>query len=366
MSNSEIQRALAEDKAVEVSIGELSYLRVYDDLKGIPRGTVMFGGNVVVYGYPHIGRIAALGRGLGEQFQAPFWIEEKIDGYNVRIVRVGERVLALTRGGFVCPFTTDRLPDLLSLTVFEDHPELVVCAEVAGPENPYNEAGPPFVAEDVRLFVFDLMRIGSTGFIPHGEKQALAERYGLPTVECFGRYTADDLEAIGTILVRLNEEGREGVVFKEDSPRDHRAKYITAAACIQDLRIGARVLLDLPPEYFVNRLLQLAVFVEEHGLEGAQRLGEAVGAALLEGLEEAIRLQRSEQKVLRHYRCRLRSPGAAERLIEHLARETGHQVQVLARDLHREQGHWVLEFDRVYPSTSGTLNSLLGGRLTFD
>lgn len=56
----------------------------------------------------------------------------------------------------------------------------------------------------------------------------------------------------------------------------------TAAACIQDLRAGARVLLGLPPEYFVNRLLQLAVFVEEHGLEEAKRLGEAVGAALLE------------------------------------------------------------------------------------
>jgi putative ATP-dependent DNA ligase len=366
MSNPEIQRALDEGKAVEVSSGELSYLRVYDDLKGIPRGTVMFDGNIVVYGYPHIGRVVALGPGLGQQFQAPFWIEEKIDGYNVRIVRVRDRVVALTRGGFVCPFTTDRLPDLMSLAVFEDHPELVVCAEVAGPENPYNEASPPFVGEDVRLFVFDLMRVGSPGFVPYGEKQTLIEHYGLPAVERFGRYTAGDLEAIGAILVRLSEEGREGVVFKEDSPRDHRAKYTTAAACIQDLRLGARVLLDLPPEYFVNRLLQLAVFVEEHGLEQAKRLGEAVGASLLDGLQEAIRLQRSEQKVLRRYRCRLRSPDVAERLIEHLARESGRQVQVLARELRREGVYWVLEFDRIYPITSGTLNNLLGGRLAFD
>ena len=36
----------------------------------------------------------------------------KVDGYNVRIVRLAGRLVPFTRGGFVCPFTDDRLADV--------------------------------------------------------------------------------------------------------------------------------------------------------------------------------------------------------------------------------------------------------------
>ena len=68
--------------------------------------------------------------GLRQQFPGYFWAEEKMDGYNVRVARVGDRVVAITRGGYLCPFTSDRLPDLLDLTIFEQHPDLIPCAEI--------------------------------------------------------------------------------------------------------------------------------------------------------------------------------------------------------------------------------------------
>ena len=47
-------------------------------------------------------------------------------------------ILAFSRSGLVCPFTTrivDRLVDLGPL--FEAYPEAIVCGEMIGPENPY-------------------------------------------------------------------------------------------------------------------------------------------------------------------------------------------------------------------------------------
>jgi len=170
----------------------------YDDFKDIPRGTVLFG-NVIIWGYPHIGRIFRLDKGLKEQFEFPFFIEEKVDGYNVRIFEHEGDIIALTRGGYICPFTIDRLHEFLDLRIFEENPDLVICAEVAGPGNPYIEESPPFVKEDIpgnpyieesppfvkediQLFVFDIMVKNKRDFLPYKEKLELVERYNLPAV----------------------------------------------------------------------------------------------------------------------------------------------------------------------------------------
>ena len=62
-----------------------------------------------------------------------------------------------------------------------------MCAELAGPDNPYTQGGPSFVARDVELFVFDVMHFGRHGFLPQEEKRALCERFGLVTPLFFGR-----------------------------------------------------------------------------------------------------------------------------------------------------------------------------------
>jgi putative ATP-dependent DNA ligase len=180
-----VKEAVRQRKARSESFLGFEYLRFSDDFKDVPRGTAIFQ-DTVVWGYPHIGRVFVLERGLREQFKGPFWVEEKVDGYNVRIFRIGDRVLALSRGGYLCPFTMDRLGDFLDLSFFEDNPDLVICAEVAGPENPYIEESPPYIKEDIRVFVFDIMKKNSGEFLPQEEKLRLIERYSLPSVEIFG------------------------------------------------------------------------------------------------------------------------------------------------------------------------------------
>lgn len=365
MASAVPEEALQQRKGRRMHYAGLDYVRMTDALGPLCRGAVLFD-HGTVHGYPRIGRILNLRTGLAEQFSGPVWIEEKVDGYNVRVIRVGDRPLALTRGGFVCPFTTDRLPDLMDTSIFDDDPDLVVCAEVAGPGTPYMEGSPPFIERDVELFVFDLMHWDRAGFLSQDEKRMRVERYGLPTVGMYGRFERSDLEAIRALLVRLDAEGREGVVLKEEGDDGHRAKYVTSASSIEDIRVTAYNIRDLPPEYFTNRILRLALFLEEQGLEESPKLSRDLGAAFLDGLRGAIRQYDREHKVYQTFECRFRERENARRLMDHLEQTTGRQVQVNQRELRQEGDYWVLEFERVYPAMNGLLNHLLTGGLIFD
>jgi putative ATP-dependent DNA ligase len=341
------------------------YLRLTDDVRGHPRGTLLWDGLQVVYGYPHIGRILQLETGLAQQFSGPFWVEEKVDGYNVRVARLGEQVLAFTRGGFVCPFTTDRLPDLLDLTLFDDHPEVVVCAEVAGPDQPYVVGHPPQVRDDVALFVFDLMRVGEPGFLPDDELGRLAERYGLPRVSRFGRLAPGEWRQVGALVRALNDERREGVVLKEVGPPGRRAKYVTGASCIDDILATVDNLPQLPAEYFTGRVLRLALFLAEQGEAALPGAREQLGQAFVDGLLAALGRFQREHRVYHTHRCRFRRRESAERLMAHLRRHEG-PIQVMERRLEHDGEHWVLEFEKVYAGMTGLLGHLLAGGIVFD
>jgi putative ATP-dependent DNA ligase len=361
-----VREALEAGKGQPAELDGIRYLRLIDDHKSVRRGTVVLDERVV-YGYPRIGRLTALAAGLRQQFPGPVWAEEKIDGYNVRIARPGDRVLAFSRGGFVCPFTTDRLPDLMDPALFEREPDLVVCAEVAGPENPYQEIGPPFVERDVELFAFDLMRLDRPGFVPQEEKLDLFRRHAVPATRIFGRFGLDDLSGVREILRELDAQWREGLVFKEDGTGERRAKYATGNSNIADIRSTAYNLMELPPDYYTNRILRLALYREEVGPGESGAPEQALGAAFLQGLGTALRRYREEGRVYHPFRCRFRARASALRMMEMLERAAGaSHVQVSQRDLRREGGYWVLDFDRIYPSINGILGNLAAGGLTFD
>ena len=93
----------------------------------------------ILFDFPRIARIMHLENGIRKAFTQPFYVEEKVDGYNIRVARIQGRVLAFSRGAYVCPFSTDRIVDFLDVKkIFDEHPGLIVCGEFAGPDNPYN------------------------------------------------------------------------------------------------------------------------------------------------------------------------------------------------------------------------------------
>jgi putative ATP-dependent DNA ligase len=359
-----LARARERNRVGAAQLGRWNYLRFTDKFAGIPEGSAVFG-DALIWAYPKIGRILWLETGIKAQFQDAFWVEEKVDGYNVRIFRHGDDILALTRRGYVCPFTTDRLPDLLDSRIFEVRPDLVLCAEVFGPENPYNDGSPPFIQEDVQLFVFDVMHQGRSGFIPHREKLELLETYGLPIIPQLGKYQPTDVESLKTLLLALNQQGREGIVLKEDAPPHHRVKYVTGLINIDDIRVSEWGIRQLPAEFFMHRILRLALFMEEHQIAPTPSLYQDLGESLITGIRGAVRQYSDQHTVYRTYSCRFRQRANAELLMQAMRRLLG-KSQVRQRKLEKEGAFYRLEFDKVMPKTTGLMGHILSGGLVFD
>ncbi len=359
-----VKEALKKNRVKVENFKGVEYLRFTDDFKDVPRGTTLFK-DTIIWGYPHIGRIFQLKTGLLEQFTHPVWVEEKVDGYNIRAFTYQDEVYALTSGGYICAFTTDRVDEFVKLRFFEENPDLVLCMEVVGPENPYVEEHPPFVKEDVSFLLFDIMRKNEQGFLSYREKLRLIEKYGLPHVEIFGRFELSQVEEIKGILKTLNDEKREGIVLKEDSPRDKRVKYITSYANLNDIAITSINMLGLPADYYTNRLLRLALFIEEEGLKKSNRLYSEVGKAFLDGIFKAYKMVKEEGKVYRTFRCRFKKRENAILFLEQIKHASAH-IQVVEKGLEKKDDYYVLEFDKVFLNMTGLLGHLIKGGSVID
>jgi putative ATP-dependent DNA ligase len=107
------------------------------------------------------------------------------------------------------------------------------------------------------------------------------------------------------------------------------------------------------------------LFLDEQGVSNTLALQQQLGTAYVRGLMEAIQQVHDHHKVFRTFRCRFRERENAVKLLEHLSDIGGH-VQITLHELKEANGYWLLEFDKVFPKSSGTLGSLLKGSLLFD
>ena len=344
----------------------LGYVRLADEVGGLPRGTVIVGGHRVPV-YPSIGRIFALERGVRRNFAGPFEAEEKIDGYNVRIIRSDGRIVAFTRGGFLCPFTTDRLPDLVDLNpLFDADPGLVVCGEIAGPGNPYIHVPCSHVELDVGFFAFDIMHVDREGFLPLDTRDALFERFGVPRAPRVGRFTAETVDALREAVLRLDALRVEGVVLKPPVGDGLRVKWVTPTVNLSDVVEDAGLLAELPPAFFTSRLLRLVIAMDELGLWDRRRiLEERLGRGIVRELRRAITEVREQGVVARNFTVRLRDASSADALLGHLNRSS-RSVKVMEIERRPAAGYYLLTFRKTYLQSTSYLKTLLGGEALVD
>ena len=169
-----IAAALKKGK-VERQSGEIKYLRVRDGFAGVERGTAILEPGRPVYGFPHIRRVFTLEAGLKRNLgDCMLFAEEKIDGFNVRVLSHGGRIFAFSRGGFLDMFVTEKARGMGFERFFADFPDSVLCGEMIG-NTPYTQPAEGF---DVRLYVFDIDR-GDGTYIPCQERYDLLRRYGI-------------------------------------------------------------------------------------------------------------------------------------------------------------------------------------------
>jgi len=237
---------------------DLEYLVFTREAHGYNEGTVILIGKepMVIYAYPSIRRLAFL-EAASKYMPSDFIVEEKMDGYNVRVVVYNGKLIGITRGGYICPYTTARLSRLYmdKLRGFEqEYPDHVLVGEVVGLENPYVPVEYP-EAPRFDLFVFDLM--GKDKLKPLSLRDEVVEKYSLRRVRVLGVLSKKDSWRLWEIVDELERDGREGIVIKDPLHRVQPLKYTTVHTNIGDLRSGMKHPFDEGKSFLFPRILRL-------------------------------------------------------------------------------------------------------------
>ncbi|XVH31270.1 RNA ligase [Haloferacaceae archaeon DSL9] len=302
-----------------------------DARRGIPRGTVLID-DTVVRGFPKVPRTLVLETGIPAYFDEPIVVEEKLNGYNVRIAAVDGEPLAFTRSGRICPFTTAKVRSWFDLeSFFAASPDLAICGELIGRDNPYTPHNYAEV-DSLGFRVFDLRDRESGDPLSVRERVRRCRDAGLPQVERFCVVAPADASAVvNRVIDHLDGEGREGVVMKSLDGR-RQLKYTTAAANRGDLAYAFGLPFDYGQAFMFRRLLRegfqaVERDAEEQALrERAHRLGESI----LLPMVNAIRTVQHGDEV-------------GER---HTVRGTDDEIDALFAHLERQGLHLVVESDR--------------------
>ena len=337
------------------------YRHLPDYRQDVERGTALIAG-AVVRGFPKIPRALVLSEGVPTHFGDEcdrIVAEEKLNGYNVRIASVDGDVLAFSRSGIVCPFTTRLLDRLLDLEpLFDDHPTAMVCGEMIGPENPYTVHDYPEV-DSLAFRAFDWRDRESGDPLPVDERRERYDRYEVPQAPHFGRFAVADAAAeLRPILDDLDAENREGVVLKSPDGTV-QLKYTTAASTRSDLAHGFALPFDYGREFMFRRLVREAFRTVERDVpdDVARDRAHEVGEAILLPMREAIEAVDDGDPVGERHTVRA-GPETVDVLLEHLHGQ-GLQLEIEAD--YRENGDRVLTFRKRMQATADKIGHYLEG-----
>ncbi len=339
---------------------ELTYFRLTQEFKRYYRGTVFFEKGILP-GYPRIPRILTLEEGIKRYFKGKFYVEEKMDGYNVRVCLIDNKPLAFTRGGFICPFTTDRIEDLIDFKFFNKYPQYIICGEVVGPGNPYNIESTSYISEDVAFFVFDI-------FDDKGEKIAPEERYkiikefNLREVKKWGSFSADNIKEVKDIVLELDASKREGIVIKSLDGKVN-VKYVTLSSCLRDLEATAHLITELPSGFYIQRILRAIFFSHEFGIPIKEDYLLESARALFLRPYEALKGVAGGEGIKEIFTVKVKKRSTIDRLLRHLSR-AGIKTEI--QGMEEKNGYVHLRFAKLYTKGTRELRQRLIGKSFYD
>jgi putative ATP-dependent DNA ligase len=339
-----------------------TYRLLTDARHGVERGTVVVERTgAIVRGYPSVSRILTLDTGVHAVFDADetVVVEEKLDGFNVRIADVGaDGPLAFTRSGYVCPYTTDRVRTLLDLSeYFTAHPETMLCVELIGPETPYTTHDYDGVDSNA-VRVFGIRDRVSGVPLPVTERRTRCEAYGFPQPRLFGRGPPDAaVDVVRDAVDALDAAGREGVVLKAAGGTP-RAKYTTESQHHAELAYAFSLPFEYGRDFLFSRIVRDAFQAAEYDDAAAlERRAHDLGESILLPMVEAIRRVENGETVGERHTVR-GDADSIDALLDHL-RDQSLTVEVV--DDGREDGERVVEFVKVAESTTDLIRHYLDG-----
>ncbi|MCS7143909.1 MAG: RNA ligase [Archaeoglobaceae archaeon] len=310
----------------------------------------------VFRGFPKIKRILYLESGLKRHFgDKKIALEEKMNGYNVRIAKIGEDIYAITRRGLICPYTSEKVRERIPEDFFNEYPEHMLCCEAIGSASPY--VPDYYGIEGLEFFLFDIRECKTNKPLSISEKEEIAERYGIRMVEILLKTSVEDISSVKRVLEDLNSRGREGIVFKDLEMILAPLKYTTSFSNCGDLSYAFRNFEEYGRDFMLARIIREAFQsfeFQDNIEERSRRLGKAILSSAIESIKkvsegkeitEDLRLTFSSEEVLELFKMHLKLLGVNLREIE---RKT-------------ESGKVEVKFERVMRATTDKIRSLLEG-----
>ncbi len=335
----------------------IPYYRFKEKVEHIEKGTVAFitsKGLELVRGFPKIPRALVISTGFKKNFEKAF-AEEKMDGYNVRTVMIEGKIISLTRGGLVCEYTTSRIKKTINEKFFKDYPELMLCGEVVGMQNPYQEKSYP-EARDFGYFIFDIRNRTTNKPLKHSEKIRMLEEYGLKGVRVFGEF--NNGKDILNLVRKIGAEGREGVVLKTEEGK--MLKYTANQSTNKDLQYAFTFYNDYGLAFMYRRLVREAFQAYELGLEGEEleKEASALGKSILIPMVETIRKIARGEEVTEDFEIEVPDEETGMHFVENL-KHLG--VIATIREVRKSGNSVIMKISRHYPSTNDRTKAFLEG-----
>lgn len=299
-----------EHKALHIDIG--SVLVQKDD------------GFSLVLGFPKIKRAMLLGPAIKYNFGniAKVAVEEKMNGYNVRVISLDGKLVALTRSGHVCPYSSEKANTLLDHSFFTENPQLVLYGEMVGPDNPYVPKE-IYGIESLEFFVFDIRHKDTGSPLPLHERRSLAEKYGFRQVRFFGEFAVQEAPDMITNIIReIGKIGHEGVVIKDPKMVLQPIKYTASQSNCSDLRHAMKVYNESGRDFIFSRIVRegfQSVEWNESEEEFKKRCLQ-LGESILRPMKESIIKVRDGERVAEEFTIRVKDKATISRFEEYMRR----------------------------------------------
>lgn len=322
--------------------------------------TIYFKDDVeVIRGFPKTRRTLMLSPTLKNHFKDEIVVEEKMNGYNVRIASLGDEIIALTRRGYMCPYTTKKAVEIMDLNdFFNDNPDLVICGEMVGTDNPYvshyyEEIG------SLGFRVFDLRKKITNDPLPLKNKYEILEKYGLPSVRVLATLnTTEASEKIKEIIKEIGGENREGVVIKDPKMEVIPLKYTSSQAHDDEMNYAFTYPFDFGKDFFFSRVIRegFQAFEMDESEEELQERANRLGKSILYSMVDTIKNVASGNIASEDMVIDVETREEAEEFLRHL-----HDLGVYALLIKFEDKKAVIR--RIHQSTTDKISNFLNGGL---
>jgi len=313
----------------------------------------------VFRGFPKIRRALTLHPTLKAHFgRREIVLEEKMNGYNVRVVKIGENLYGITRRGLICPYTTEKVREQIEDDFFRDYPDYMLCCEAVGKASPYVPTD-VYGIKTLKFFLFDIRNARTNEPLSIDKKVEIAENYGLEMTRILENAETDDSEKIRSVLDGLNKERREGVVFKDPEMKIDPLKYTTSSANLSDLRYAFRFFGEYGRDFMLSRIVREAFQSVEFN-DSEEEFKErcfGLGKAILEPIVESIKACKNGETIYEESELVFENPEVLELFKNH--------IRLLGVDFKIEvvgEGDLIrVKLKRVMRSTNDRIRGILSG-----